>query len=265
MELQTISRSRVSFFAKLAKKKHRDSERMFVAEGGKCVEDTLARFELVALVATQQWLGNHPELTERYADRVLTASARDLEKISQMATPPAVIAVYRYPERFGREVPPPSEDELYLALDGVQDPGNLGTIVRAADWFGVRRIYASRQTADIFSAKAVQATMGAISRVEVVYCELPELIAGTKDVSVFGTLLDGEDIYQADFDGRNGLIVLGNEGNGLTEEVRSLVTDRLLIPPYPADATDHPESLNVGVSAAIVLAEFRRRLTIPQL
>lgn len=261
MELQTISKSRISLFAKLAKKKHRDDERMFVAEGGKCVGDTLGHFELVALAATSQWLQNNEVVWLGFADKTFVASPRDLEKISQMSTAPDVIAVYRYPDWLGGEAPAPQTDELYLALDGVQDPGNLGTIVRAADWFGVRRIYASRQTADIFSAKAVQATMGAISRVRIHYCDLPSLLASVRNIPVFGTLLDGNDIYEAEFDGDKGIIVLGNEGNGLSEEVRRLVTDRLLIPPYPADAPDHPESLNVGVSAAIVLAEFRRRLT----
>lgn len=256
---QTISKGRISLFSKLAKKKYRDEEGIFAAEGNKCVMDTLGHFEPVNLVATQGWIDRNPSLAERHLPYLLLASDKDMEKISQLSTAPDVIAIYKYPGWYGAEtVPEPSKDELYLALDGIQDPGNLGTIVRAANWFGVKRIYASRQTADILSAKAVMATMGAISKVEICYCDLQKLLK-ISEVPVFGTLLDGENIYAAEFTGTEGIIVLGNEGNGLSEEVRQLVTDRLYIPPYPADSADHPESLNVGVSAAIVLSEFRRR------
>lgn len=263
MDWPQISKNRVSIFGKLARKKHRDAARMFVAEGHKCVTDTLGHFRPVALVASAGWLGKYPAVASHCAGVTMVATERDLAKISQMSDVPDVMAVYEYPDWYTADVPKPREDGLYLALDGVQDPGNLGTIVRAADWFGVRHIYASRQTADIFGAKAVQATMGAVARVQVHYCDLPRLLAEAEGIPLFGTLLDGENIYEAGFDAHSGIIILGNEGNGLTEEVRALLTERLLIPPFPAGSADHPESLNVGVSAAIVLAEFRRRLTSP--
>lgn len=265
IEPQSISKTRISAFSKLAKKKYRDRELMFAAEGRKCVADTLGHFELVELVATREWIEKHEELAAENISQISVASDREMEKLTQLSSPPDVIAFYRYPNWFVKaaegKIPLPEPETLYLALDGVQDPGNLGTIVRTADWFGVKRIYASRQTADIFSAKAIQATMGSIGRVEVIYCELPELIRKSS-LPVFGTLLDGDNIYNAPFSGGQGIVVFGNEGNGLTEEVRKLVTNRLFIPPYPANSTDHPESLNVGISSAIVLSEFRRRSTV---
>lgn len=255
---QKLSKSRIGTFARLGRRRFREETGLFMAEGHKCVSDTIGSFSLEALVATEQWLAAHADSLSAVAqDCVWSAAPRDMERISQLATAPDVIAVYRLPDWSRGEVPTPQEGELCIALDDVQDPGNLGTIVRAADWFGVRRIYASSGTADVFGSKAVQATMGAISRVRVYYCDLPELLSGSS-LPRFGTLLDGDNLYEATFSGREGILVFGNEGKGLSTEVRQLVTDRLLIPPYPA-VGEHPESLNVGVAAAVTLAEFRRR------
>lgn len=148
---------------------------------------------------------------------------------------------------------------LCLALDDVQDPGNLGTIVRIADWFGIEHIFCSNGTADIYNPKTVQATMGAIARVKLHYCNLPEFIgnASEKNIPVFGTFLDGENIYTQHLP-KNGIIVMGNEGNGISEQIARKVSHRLLIPNYP-QGCETSESLNVAVATAIVCAEFRRR------
>ena len=150
-------------------------------------------------------------------------------------------------------------DHLVLALDGIQDPGNMGTICRIADWFGIEDIVCSNETADVYNPKAIQATMGAIARVRVHYCDLADCLANARDhgVPVYGTLLDGGNIYDSELS-MNGIIVMGNEGNGISGPVRSCVTQRLLIPNYPTGRIT-TESLNVAIATAITVAEFRRR------
>jgi TrmH family RNA methyltransferase len=152
-------------------------------------------------------------------------------------------------------------EELVVALDGVQDPGNLGTIIRTCDWFGVHDIYCSMDTADCYNPKVVQATMGALARVRVHYINLKEWLEEVQKagVPVYGTLLEGENMYEkgAITDKSKGVIIMGNEGNGISTEIRQLITHPIRIPSYPADA-DTSESLNVGIATAIVLAEFRR-------
>ena len=145
---------------------------------------------------------------------------------------------------------------MCLALDGVQDPGNLGTILRIADWFGIHHVLCSNGSADVYNPKCVQSCMGALARVEVHYCDLPEVLRET-EVPVFGTFLDGTDIYEEELS-PNGIIVMGNEGNGISEEVGKLVNRRLYVPNFPKGSTT-TESLNVAVATGIVCAEFRRR------
>ena len=179
-----------------------------------------------------------------------------LKQTSLLQTPQDVLAVFKIPEHnCGLEI---ARTELVLALDGIQDPGNLGTIVRIADWFGIKHIFCSNDTADIYNPKATQATMGAISRVELHYIDLAkELKQLSKQIPVYGTLLNGNDIYKSELS-NNGIIIMGNEGNGISKEVCSLITAPLYIPSYPADAPTS-ESLNVAVATAITCAEFRRR------
>lgn len=232
-----------------------------MAEGVKCVRETLPFFTLEALVATPAMLQESGVPAGVGGQRVMTASPRQMEQMSSLSTAPSMLAVYRMPSV---SVPAPGDiaDGLVLALDGIQDPGNLGTIMRTADWFGIRHIIASPQTADIFNPKTVQATMGSIGRVSICYTHLPDYLAAYREVTglpVYGTLLDGQDIYQAGLSGK-GLIVMGNEGKGLSREVRDLVSSPLLIPSYPQDAPT-VESLNVAMATAITLAEFRRRQT----
>ncbi len=256
-----ISKSKIKTYAALSARKHRENQGLFVAEGMKCVLETLPFFTLEALILTPVCMQAHGLPRGVPAERVFTAVPRQMEQISSLSTPPAMLAVYRLPEP---QTPEPADlkDELALALDGVQDPGNLGTIMRTADWFGVRHILASRQTADIFNPKAVQATMGAIGRVRVSYVDLPVFLTeyrAATGLPVYGTLLDGDSIYTSELSAK-GLIAMGNEGKGLTAEVRSLVSRPLLIPSWPAGAPA-VESLNVAMATAITLAEFRRRLS----
>ena len=234
----------------LAQKKNRDNERCFVAEGTKCVLDTLGAFRLRGLFCTENWLRTH---NIEDADVV---SSSQIERMSMLKTPTEVIAVYEMPD-YDVDL---SETvrSLNLALDNVQDPGNLGTTIRIADWFGINDIYCSEGTVDVYNPKVVQATMGAISRVRVHYCDLPGLFGTLKDVPVFGTFLDGDSIYEEKL-GSNGFIVMGNEGKGISPEVEKYVDKRLLIPSYPVGVVTS-ESLNVGMATAIVVSEFRRRM-----
>ena len=174
-----------------------------------------------------------------------------------LKTAPDVLAVYQMPEWvLADDV---LLQNLSIVLDGVQDPGNLGTIIRIADWFGIRHVICSEDTADVFNPKTVQATMGAISRVEVTYCNLPQLFDKFRGkLPVYGTFLDGRNIYDEPLSGV-GFIVMGNEGKGISKKLEKYMTDRLLIPSYPSGRVTS-ESLNVGMATAVVVGEFRRRM-----
>lgn len=226
-----------------------------MAVGEKCVADTREAFETEALICTPEWVESHREEIERCWDNeiIRLASASILASISGMTSAPEVIAIYRLPHASTSDLTI-GDGELTLALDGVQDPGNFGSILRTADWFGVTKVFASRESADLYNPKVIQATMGAISRVKVIYTNLPDVVDANPGVPVYGTLLDGTDIYETKLS-QHALIVMGNEGKGLTDEMRRLVTHPVLIPPY--NPVSHGESLNVGAATAITLAAFR--------
>ena len=181
-----------------------------------------------------------------------------MERISQLKSATEVLAVVEQPRHTLNVAN--LGNKLSLALDGVQNPGNLGTIIRLADWFGVEDVICSTECADLYNAKVVQATMGALLRVKVHYTDnLAELLrsAANSDIPIYGTLLDGNNMYDDNLSQR-GIIVMGNEGRGLSDECRKVLTHKLFIPPYPADAPTS-ESLNVAMATGIILAEFRRR------
>ncbi|MDE6796309.1 MAG: RNA methyltransferase [Muribaculaceae bacterium] len=249
-----ISKTKVSILSSLSSKKMRQKYGLFLAEGTKCVFDMLGAFELVSIVATTGWLKKHIMPQDVEESQVLTAGEETMKKISSLSTPPEVIAVFKLPtDADGRiEI---SDDRLYLMLDGIQDPGNFGTIIRTADWFGFDMVICSKDTVDVYNPKVVQATMGSLKRVRVVYTDLTDLIRKYGITPVYGTMLEGENIFEKDLLAK-GVIVMGNEGKGLSEEIRSLVTDPLLIPPTRKDT--HAESLNVAIATAITIAQFRK-------
>lgn len=244
----------------LAKAKNRRESGLFVVEGTKCVLDTLAHFSCRRLMATAGWLDEHGDQLARLtagspACETIVVKATDIERMSSLTTPQPVMAVYEIPA----ESPMPDpQHSLVLALDRVQDPGNLGTIMRVCDWFGVCDILASHDTVDVYSPKVIQATMGAIARVRVHYCDLTAVLDGlSRDIAVYGTTLDGDNIYKCELS-RNGIIIMGNEGQGMSPALKAAVNRNLYIPSFPPDAPTS-ESLNVAVATAITLAEFRRR------
>ncbi len=186
-------------------------------------------------------------------DKIVLANNQQMAKMSQFSNPSDVIAVYEMPEKAIDEKK--VRDGLNIVLDNVQDPGNLGTIIRLADWYGIKNIFASIGTVDVYNHKVVQATMGAISRVKVHYCDVPNLLEEFNDLPVWGTFLDGDNIYQSELENK-GFVVFGNEGQGIGQKVSKLVNKRLLIPSWNSGETS--ESLNVGVATAVVISEFRR-------
>ena len=247
-----ISKNKIKYIRSLEQKKTRREEGVFVAEGPKLTGDLLGRFHCRYLAATAEWMNTHPLVQ---ADEKDIANLEDLQRASLLKTPQDVIAVFE--QRNEATDTSVIERELCLALDDVQDPGNLGTIIRIADWFGIEHIFCSLSTADVYNPKVVQATMGALARVHMHYLSLTELIEGLKEVPVYGTFLDGTNIYKQSLS-ETGLIVMGNEGNGISPEVRKLINRKLYIPNFPAGRSTS-ESLNVAVATAITCAEFRRR------
>ena len=250
-----ISKAKIRYIRSLGLKKNRMAERLFVAEGPKVVEELLRVLSPKILLATDSWA---PVNTAFNASELISITDDELCKVSFLRTPQQVLGVF---PMFITDKAPTAESitaELSLALDGVQDPGNLGTIIRIADWFGIRRIFCSPNTADVYNPKVVQATMGSLARVNVVYMELETLLNGLpKNFPVYGTLLNGESIYCQQLSAA-GIIVMGNEGNGISTPIRQKITRRLLVPNFPEGKTS-TESLNVAVATAVVCAEFRRQ------
>lgn len=246
-----ISKNKIKYIRSLELKKNRNKEGKFVAEGFKVVDDLLALQPADLIVATQEWLhGKHLAAQTE----VIEVTEEELKKVSFLQHPQQVLAVFRQDTSGDYSI---NTNELSLALDGVQDPGNLGTIIRIADWFGITHIYCSQDTADVYNPKVVQATMGSIARVKVEYGNLLALVESLPaDVPVYGTLLDGDNIYQQQLENR-GLIVMGNEGKGISPALAKKVNRRLLIPNFP-EGRATADSLNVAIATAITCSEFRR-------
>lgn len=251
-----LSKNKQKYLRSLSAKKHRDAENCFIAEGPKVVSDLLPHFRCRFLGGTAEFLAQHPDVR---ADETEIITQRELEQASLLKTPRDVIAVFQKRD----EIPPRPEalpgDRLFLALDAIQDPGNLGTIIRLADWFGLSGIFCSHDCADAYSPKTVQATMGALARVHIYYIDLHAFLReACKHTPVYGTFLEGEDIYARALT-PGGIIVMGNEGNGISPEIAGCIGERLYIPNYPIGQPTS-ESLNVAVATAVTCAEFRRRI-----
>lgn len=248
-----LSKNKLKYIHSLSQKKYRDAENAFIAEGPKLIGDLMGGYECLLLAATPEYWGAHPQMEAR---EIFEITADELTKASLLKTPQSAIAVFRKTRQAICEANP--EEQLVLALDAIQNPGNLGTIIRIADWFGIKHIFCSTDTVDAFSPKAIQATMGAISRVQIHYVDLPEyLCSQPSSLPVYGMLLDGKNIYEEPLQQR-GIIVMGNEGNGISSSVKRHVNRKLLIPNYPPGSPTS-DSLNVAVATAITCAEFRRR------
>ncbi|MDE6716490.1 MAG: RNA methyltransferase [Muribaculaceae bacterium] len=251
--MQDITNNIVKLVASLSQKKYRVEYGCFAAEGTKCVRSTWDFFKCRWIIATKAWYEQFGNAS--HYDKILIATKAQMAKMSQFSTPSDVIAVYELPQ-YNIDVEE-IKNELTLILDNVQDPGNLGTIIRIADWFGIKNIICSDTTADLYSHKVIQATMGAIANVKLHYVDLVDFLTQDWEIPVLGTFLDGENIYNAELP-RRGFVIMGNEGKGISSQVAEFVTNRLTIPATNNDYVS--DSLNVGVATAIVVSEFRRRV-----
>ncbi len=248
-----ISKNQIKYIHSLETKKGRNKEKAFVAEGPKVVADLMVFMQPQMLVATEEWYTANPSVGIGNGSVVVTEE--ELRKVSFLQHPQQVLAVFPITDKQQNTI---DEGELYLALDGVQDPGNLGTIIRIADWFGIPHIYCSRDTADVYNPKVIQATMGSVARVDVQYVDLAAMLKSLPaDYPIYGTFLDGEDIYKKNLTS-HGIIVMGNEGKGISPEISELINNRLLIPNFP-EGRPTADSLNVAIATAITCSEFRRK------
>lgn len=269
--MQKISKAKRQIVAGLSSRKMRLKHSLFPIEGIKSVSDIVdygsSMFEIAYLLAVPGQLNQAEAIIDRYVSgnvgngrpEIYETSEQEMKEISSLSTAPDIIAVCRLPERKSADeiLATPLPEDLYLLLDGVQDPGNMGTIIRTAHWMGVRKIFASPDCVDIFNTKVIQASMGSLGVVEVEYVNLVRLVEANPQLPVAGLLLNGENIYKASLPS-SAMIVMGNEGNGISEEMREILTHSYTIPPY--NPTEHAESLNVAIATAITLAEFRRNV-----
>lgn len=240
-----ISKNQIKIINSLQQKKYRKIHQQFFAEGKKVIQELLnSNFELIELFTTQESFPNVPK------SQINTISEADLKKISALVTPNESLAIFKIPNENKLK----TDNGLTIALDDIRDPGNMGTIIRLADWFGVLQIVCSNETVDVYNPKVVQSTMGSLARVNVVYLNLNDYLK-TCNLPVYGTLLEGKNIYSEKLN-RNAVVVLGNESNGISATIQEFITQKITIPRF--GTLQETESLNVATATAIVLSEFCR-------
>lgn len=247
-----ISKNQIKYVHQLELKKFRKQEGLYIAEGHKVVGDLLkAGFVPKHIFATKEWL------SQNHFANTIEVSNEELTRLSLLQHPQQVLALFPIPKNTLSSRDLFQENQLSLFLDNIQDPGNLGTIIRIADWFGIDTIFCSEGTVDAWNPKVIQATMGSIARVNMIYTDSTEFINSLpSDYPIYGTFLDGQNIYAQQLS-QHGVIVMGNEGNGISDTVRAHVTHKLLIPDFHNGNT--ADSLNVAIATAITCSEFCRR------
>jgi len=251
-----LSSSNIKLINSLRIKKYRDRENLYIIEGDKLVSEYLESGRTVkTLLAVNKWIDKKDKRLLSRAEEIITVSEKDLTKVSQLTTPQGVMAVVNF-ERYSPHLPSLA-DKLSIILDDVQDPGNLGTIMRAAAWFGIELIICSRGTVDVYNPKTIQSSMGAHLHVKVSYTDLTITLSelSGSDLPVYAATLDGEPVNKISKT-HNGLLLFGNEARGISEELMPYVTQKISIPPY-RKALPGIDSLNVAISAAIICNEFR--------
>ncbi|MBC3757248.1 RNA methyltransferase [Hyunsoonleella sp. SJ7] len=243
-----LSKNKIKFITRLGQKKYRQQEGLFVVEGIKIINELLASsFELYQLYTTEAF--NIDANSDNYGKEALISES-NLQRISFLRTPNKALGVFKIPE--AKKI---DTSDLVVALDDVRDPGNLGTIIRLCDWFGVKDLVCNKQTVDCYNPKVLQATMGSIARVNVSYVDLDKFLSESK-IPIFGAFMDGENVYQNQLP-EQGVLVMGNEANGISKAIEAIVNQRIAIPRFgDLKAT---ESLNVATATAILLSEFRRQ------
>lgn len=239
-----VSKNQIKLITSLHQKKFRQANNLFIAEGVKVINELLhSNFELENVFATEPLFPAIPK------EKFNLIAENDLKKISALTVPNNCLAVFKIPE-----IKSINQKGLIIALDDIRDPGNLGTILRLCDWFGIEQVVCSEQTVDVYNPKVVQATMGSIARVNVAYLDL-EVYLKTTNLPIFGTFMDGQNIYKTNLP-KEGIIVMGNEANGISSKIEGLAKNRLAIPRF--GNLQQTESLNVATATAIILSEFCR-------
>ncbi|PHS05202.1 MAG: RNA methyltransferase [Kordia sp.] len=245
-----LSKSRITLITSLKQKKYRLQHQLFVVEGIKTIKEFLnSPYELEHLYAMNRF--------EEISDSTQTiVSDVELKKVSFFKNSNSALAIFKM-----KPVQEIDESKLLVGLDNVRDPGNLGTIIRLCDWFGVTDLICNSETVDCYNPKVVQATMGSLTRVNLTYLNLEKYLSEKKSIPVFGTFMEGDNLYSTDVDTTSGIVVLGNEANGISEEIEKLVTQKITIPKF--GAVQKTESLNVAMATSIILSEFKRKTIAP--
>ena len=252
-----LSKNKIKLIHSLSRKKQRDESELFLVEGNKMVEEALrSDFQIETLICTTEFISKYLQSNSKINELIETDSEQ-IQKASLLQSPQDAMALIKMP--CNNEPKLNLKENIILALDFIQDPGNLGTILRIADWYGINTVVCSENTVDVYNPKVIQASMGAIFRVKSWYTELSSFIrsASSDGIPVYGTFLEGMNIYNEKLT-KNGIVVLGNEGNGISGIVGNLVTNKLYIPSFSSN-TNKPESLNVAIATAICCSEFKRR------
>jgi RNA methyltransferase, TrmH family len=245
-----LSKARIKFIKSLQLKKYRKQEQCFTVQGEKSVLETLnSTFRVHELFATTDFVETHKRALKRYTGTVLIVKENELASMGEYSTNDAALAIVEMPANQSFEV---KSDEFALMLDDIRDPGNLGTIIRTADWYGITKIIASEETADVYNSKVIQSSMGSFTRIHVFYTNLVDFLKENK-APVYGTFLNGENVHTFKY-GTGGIIVTGNEANGISEAVGKFVTHKITIPQF-----GKAESLNAAIATAVVLDNIRRR------
>lgn len=255
-----LSNKQAKLILSLKLKKNRDMHNLFIAEGTKIVPEILdSEIKVKFLFATKEWLAlNEENIPNRYQLEIIDVSEKELNKISALSTPNEVLAVAEIPQyTIDASV---FSNQLTLVLDEIKDPGNMGTIIRIADWFGINEIICSNNSVDTFNPKVVQATMGSIARIKIHYTDLPVFFNSLKDIPVYGAILHGKNVYKERLADK-GIILIGNESKGISENLLPFISTKISIPSFSASNSEGKqgaESLNAAIATAILCSEFRR-------
>jgi len=242
-----LSKSRITLITSLKQKKYRIQHQLFVVEGIKTIKEFLkSPYELEHLYAIKEFVDVSNEIQT-------VVSEVELKKVSFLKNTNSALAVFKM-----KPIKEIDESKLLVGLDNVRDPGNLGTIIRLCDWFGVTDLICNSETVDCYNPKVVQATMGSLTRVNVTYLNLEQYLSKNKSISIFGTFMEGENLYTINQNTESGIVILGNEANGISENIEKMVTQKITIPKF--GAIQKTESLNVAMATSIVLSEFKRKV-----
>jgi len=249
-----LTKNQVKRIHSLGNKKYRDRYKEFVVEGDKTVKELISSdLQITGLFATSAWIKKHRNIIPENCNPVTEAQ---LKSISQQTTPNQVLATVKIPEQ--NNIPTP-QNEILLVLDNIQDPGNMGSILRTADWFGIQNIVCSEDTVDLYNPKVIQATMGSFCRVAVFYTNIVDYLGSYKNqVPVYGAFIKGKNAFKQNFQ-ENAILVLGNESNGISKQVSDCISYKITIPPFNPKRVKKPESLNASAAGAIFMALFRMK------